>query len=58
MPFGPLLEDLKKKTNGRVIASDRDLPEGIDPKTCIPDGKNQFFERKLFIDYIVNGNKE
>lgn len=56
MPFVPLFEDLKKKTNGRVIASDRDVPEGIDPKICIPDKENQFFERKLFVDYIITGD--
>jgi beta-lactamase superfamily II metal-dependent hydrolase len=53
MPFGPLLEDLKKRTNGRVFASDRDLPKGIDPRQCSYDKENLFYGRKLFIDYLV-----
>ena len=54
MPFAPLLEDLRKRTAGRVIASDKDLPENVSLPTCSIDGENLFFGSRLFVDYTIH----
>lgn len=60
MPFDALLEDLQKKTNGRVIASDKGRLTDKEPPTA-DTGWNSFkmdeeklmLGEKLFIDYLV-----
>lgn len=60
MPFDALLEDLQKKTNGRVIASDKGKLREYEPPTVDTakglyeeDKNNQMLGEKLFIDYLV-----
>jgi beta-lactamase superfamily II metal-dependent hydrolase len=53
MPFTPLLKDLQRRTAGRVIASDKVLPENVSLPTCKIDEENLFFGSRLFIDYTI-----
>jgi hypothetical protein len=60
MPFSALLEDLQKKTNGRVIASDKGRLTDKEPPTADTgwksfkmDEEKLMLGEKLFIDYLV-----
>jgi len=60
MPFDALLEDLQKKTNGRVIASDKGRLTDKEPPTADTGWKSYkedenklMLGEKLFIDYLV-----
>lgn len=60
MPFDALLQDLQKKTNGRVIASDKGRLTDKEPPTADTSWKSFEVDKeklmlgeKLFIDYLV-----